>query len=153
MAIVGLLLTGCTSQPSTESAAVPAAHEEERPPGAWEFDEAASAEVDREAGTIVLPLDQFQLTPEEMVVVKSAATLDIFLCARDKGVEEGSWEPYEVSHTPPRDQRRYGVWVRQYAEKYAYDLPPAPAVHPNNVVEGAMDIYLSAGRRATNSIG
>lgn len=143
LVVAGAMVAGCSDvegdQPMTGSASEA---DGLRPSGAWEFDESATAEVDRQAGTIELPLDGFDFTREELAVVDSAATLSIYLCAEAAGVEGGTWEPYEVSPLPPRDERRFGVWVRQYAETYGYALPPAPDVPLNNAVEEARDVYV-----------
>lgn len=108
----------------------------------WKFDPSARAEVVRETGSITTPYDAYWYSASELADLQSAESLAIFLCAEQKGVVGGTWEPYEPIEIDPR-VRTYGIWVRKLVEEYAYQLPPmTPPPPPNNSVEGATDIYL-----------
>ena len=106
--------------------------------GDWEVDPTATAEVDHEAGTILLPMDRYWLTEAETAYLLSARSLAVNLCARDAGVV-GHWEMIEAWEP---ENRRYGVWVRSVAERYGYSLPMrGDDFVPNNAEVDGTAVY------------
>lgn len=79
----------------------------------------ASADVDPEAGTVVLPVERFLMTRAETHLVDTASQTVFDQCVRDHG--------YEVVSTPvvldSEGDRRYGTWLVQEAELYGFAPP------------------------------
>ncbi len=79
----------------------------------------ATADVDFEAGTIVLPAERFLMTAAEELEVNTLSQQQLDQCVRDHG--------YEVVSTPAvidtEGDRRYGTWLVQEAELYGFAPP------------------------------
>ena len=82
----------------------------------------ATADVDAEQGTIVLPAERFLLAEAEHVEIDAAGQVGLDQCVRDRG--------FDVISNPrgmtAGSDRRYGTWVLQEAEKYGF-APPSDA--------------------------
>jgi hypothetical protein len=80
------------------------------------------AKLDPAAGTIQLPLDQYAMSARESDVVQHANALLVKGCMAKSGLEypraTENWDTKAV----PQD-RRYGLWSMDMAQKFGYDLP------------------------------
>lgn len=133
---LAVALSGCTTQAEDDAEGQAAVPEQmpttpEMPEGGWPFDESATADVDRETSRIVFPITRFQYSDEERAIVESAGSLQYYLCLQDEGVAVSGWQPREAW---PMDvhERRFGVWIEEFAEQYAFTVPdpPPPPVEP-----------------------
>lgn len=84
-----------------------------------------SAQVDADAGTIVLPLDRFALTEREAAEIFSAQNLAFATCVTAAGIAT----PESASTPDLGASRLYGVWYRPEVERYGYGLPDMQPAH------------------------
>lgn len=115
-----------------------ASEPEDSEPSDWVTDTSATAEVNPDAMTIILPLDRYLLSEAEIAELLSARSLAINLCASEEGFVS-EWRPVEPVAF---GDRRFGVWVRESVERWGYGLPqPAEEPWANNSILEAMDVY------------
>lgn len=80
------------------------------------------AEVDPEAGTVVLPPNRYAPTVADEDLVSEAWDVAMTTCARDAGI---SWPAVVRSEEQPTDSMfyQYGPWTEDMAAKFAFVMP------------------------------
>ena len=78
------------------------------------------AKLDRNTGSIWLPLDEFSASSDDYLVIDKANNLLIEDCVHDANPP---MIPY-TSKAGDGDNRIFGIWVKGFAERYGYDLVP-----------------------------
>ena len=100
-AIAAVLCTSCSGGNTTESVA------------------GTTAKLDRTTGSIQFPLDEFSASAEEFLVIDKANNLMIEHCVHEAGQP---MIPYHATASDA-DVRLFGIWVKSFAEEYAYEIP------------------------------
>ncbi|PWF25973.1 hypothetical protein DD236_07655 [Ancrocorticia populi] len=93
------------------------------------------ADVDPDAGTVVLPADRFQLSENKLTILSTAGDIGITKCARSLGI------PMMVSSADPDPVYdmwyQFGPWTVDMAERFAFVPPMTDADMVVNGIEGA----------------
>ena len=78
------------------------------------------AKLDTSVGSISLPLDEYSVTKEQFLLIDKANNLVLADCVAAAGQP---MVPAETTATIG-DDRRFGIWVPGFAERYGYDPVP-----------------------------
>ncbi|MGO1591967.1 MAG: hypothetical protein ACTHW1_09120 [Ancrocorticia sp.] len=116
LSLAAMVLAGCSDDSPGE--ATPSAEDA----GADLSGIDLTADVDPEAGTVILPIGRFMPTPDENATVSIARETAVTVCARDKGV---AWPRVEKWNPDPTAEMYalYGPWTQEIAEKFAFAGP------------------------------
>ncbi len=77
------------------------------------------AKLDPATATILLPMDAYEATPDESMVITAANMYLIEDCMKNAGVTM----PEKHGDLTVKADQSYGVWVPELAAKYGYDKP------------------------------
>jgi len=92
------------------------------------------AELDRESGAVILPLDRLFLTTNEQYLITDAVTALVSKCAAAQGVD---FDPGPVVSKPIYESEEfYGNWTVAQAERFGFVRPSSEAdLVANGVIE------------------
>ncbi|NKY22930.1 hypothetical protein [Cellulomonas denverensis] len=134
------LMTGCTGAEQ-----MPAVAPSMLPPSAPLTVDGMDLEpqVDEASGAVVLPMDHFQPTWEENDVLATASSVDLALCARDRGVTFlAAGLAFDAIYL---SESYYGPWTVAQAERFAFVPPMTDADLAANSVTGTPAASSPAG--------
>ncbi len=96
-------------------------------------DGTSTAKLDPSIGSISLPLDDYSVTKEQFLLIDRANNLLLEDCVTAAG------QPMVPAETTAAigDDRRFGIWVPEFAEKYGYD--PVPELTKIGYASGVQD--------------
>lgn len=80
-----------------------------------------SYSIDPAGGQLRLPLDQYDLTVSDRRVLRHGQQILVSRCMKGKG---RSYPVFDLRHVPLAENRRYGIWREDMADRYGYALPP-----------------------------
>jgi hypothetical protein len=109
----------------------------------------SKSELDPKLGVIEFPLEQFSYTAAEDDVLSSAFTVKLAECANPQGVNFYASAPvHDIADTT---SNFFGVWVKSFAEKYAFAGAQSDADLVANGIKGAPHLVLHGTLASRNN--